>query len=110
VLSKGSKFYALLQDGLIRVLSVAKSGKFDVFVNGVSLETTVAEAVLISPKIYELLQIDPTIRTFAIYGDDEDPDVHCDSFQAFLGCVHLREFLDFSPSNELMFLSNCRVL
>jgi hypothetical protein len=65
-LLKGSKLYALLQDGLARMLSVVKSDKFEVVVKGECFETTLAEAVLISPKIYELLQIDPTIRTFTI--------------------------------------------
>jgi hypothetical protein len=109
-LLNGLQFYALLQDGLGRMLSVVKSDKFEVVVKGKSFETTLAEAVLISPKIYELLQLDPTIRTFTIRGLDEAEDVDSNSFKMFLNCVHLGEFLHLSPSNELEFLSICRLL
>jgi hypothetical protein len=109
-LLKGSKFYGLLQDGLARMLSIVKSDKFEIVVKGEIFETTLAEAVLISPKIYELLQLDPTIRTFTICGHDEAPDVDSSSFKMFLDCVHVREFLHWSPSNELTFLYICRLL
>jgi hypothetical protein len=52
-LLNGSVFYALLQDGLSRMLSVVKTDKFEVVLNGESFETTVAEAVLLSPIVYE---------------------------------------------------------
>jgi hypothetical protein len=109
-LLKGSTFYALLQDGLTRMLSVMKSDNFEVVVNGESFETTLAEAVLISPKIYELLQVDPTIRRFAICSVDDSLSVDSSSLKAFLDCVHLREFFDLSRSNELTFLTLCRLL
>jgi hypothetical protein len=109
-LLKGSTFFALLQEGFTRMLSVVKSDKFEVVVNGESFETTLAEAVLISPKVYELLQIDPTIRTFTICSVDESEAVDSSSFQTFLDCVHLREFFDLSRSNELTFLTICRLL
>jgi hypothetical protein len=109
-LLKGSTFFALLQDGLTRMLSVVKSDKFEVVLNGESFETTLAEAVLISPKVYELLQLDPTIRTFTISSVDESESIDSSSFQTFLGCVHLREFIDLSRSNELTFLTICRLL
>jgi hypothetical protein len=111
-LLKASKFYALLQDGLERMLSVVKSDEFEVVVKGESFTTTLAEAVLISPKVYELLQTDPTIRTFTICGidDDESENVDSGSFNAFLSCVHSRVFQDISRSNELSFLTICRLL
>jgi hypothetical protein len=109
-LLKGSTFYALLQDGLTRMLSVVKSDKFELVVNGESFETTLAEAVLISPKVYELLQLDPTIRTFTICSVDDSRAVDSSSLKAFLDCVHLREFVDLSRSNELTFLTICRLL
>jgi hypothetical protein len=109
-LLKGSKLYGLLQDGLSRMLSVVKSDKFEIIMTGESFETTVAEAVLISPKIYELLQLDPTIRAFTICGDDEAPDVDSSSFKMFLDCVHLQGSQHLSPLSELTFLSICRLL
>jgi hypothetical protein len=108
-LLKGSTFYVLLQDGLTRMLSVVKSDKFELVVNGESFETTLAEAVLISPKVYELLQVDPTIRTFAICSVDDSLAVDSSSLKAFLDCIHLREFFDLSRSNELTFLTICRL-
>jgi hypothetical protein len=108
-LLKGSKFYGLLQDGLSRMLSVVKSDTFEIIVKGEIFETTLAEAVLISPKIYELFQIDPTIRTFTLCDHDESPDVESSSFKVFLECVRLREFHDLSQSGELTFLSICRL-
>jgi hypothetical protein len=65
---------------------------------------------LISPKIYQLLQLDPTIRTVTICDLDEAPDVYSSWFKAFLDCLHLGESLDLSASDELTFLSICRVL
>jgi hypothetical protein len=111
-LLKASKVYALLQDGLERMLSVVKSDEFEVVVKGERFTTTLAEAVLISPKVYELLQTDPTIRTFTICGIDEgeSEDLDSGSFKAFLDCVHSRVFQDISPSNELSFLTICRLL
>jgi hypothetical protein len=94
------------------MLAVVKSEKFEFIVNGVSLATTLAEAVLISPKVYELLQTDPSIRTFNIGNNDTDKDrnVESGSFKTFLECVHSRQFLDLSTSNELSFLTICRIL
>jgi hypothetical protein len=109
-LLKRSKFYALLQDGLERMLSVVKSDEFELVVKGERFTTTLAETVLISPKVYELLQTDPTIRTFTLCGFDEDEDFESGSFKAFLDCVHSRVFQDISRSNELSFLSICRLL
>jgi hypothetical protein len=117
-LVKGSTFLALLQDGLSRMLSVVKSDKFELVVKGESFETTLAEAVLISPKIYELLETDPTIRTFTICDVDvavavdraAAEDVDGNSFKEFLECIHSREFSYFSASNDLPFLSICRLL
>jgi hypothetical protein len=92
------------------MLSVVKSDKFEFVVKGEIFETTLAEAVLISPKIYELFQIDPTIRTFTICDFDESPDVESNLFKVFLECIRLREFHGLSASDELTFLSICRLL
>jgi hypothetical protein len=92
------------------MLSIVKSDKFEVVVKGETFETTLAEAVLISPKIYELLQLDPTIRTFTIRDGDDAAGVDSSSFKTFLDCIHLHEFQDVSTSNELTFLSICRLL
>jgi hypothetical protein len=85
------------------MLSVVKSDKFEVVLNGESFEITVAEAVLLSPKVYELLQVDPTIRTFTICPGDDSEDVDTVSLKAFLEFLHLGDFYDFSRSNDLSF-------
>jgi hypothetical protein len=108
-LLKGSKFCALLQDSLRRMLSVVRSDKFHLVVNGESFGTTLAEAVLISPKVYELLQLDPAIRRFSICSVDDSLSVDSSSLKAFLECVHLRDFFDLSRSNEFTFLTICRL-
>jgi hypothetical protein len=111
-LLNGLKFYGLLRDGLERMLSVVKTDEFELIVRGERFTTTLAEAVLISPKVYELFQMDPTIRTFTICDVDgsHDEDVDSGSFKTFLASVHSREFQNLSSSNELTFLSICRLL
>jgi hypothetical protein len=66
---KWTPFYAILQDGLERMLSVLKSDNFTFVVNGQVFESTVAEAVLLSPKVHETLRFDAGNRTFVISSD-----------------------------------------
>jgi hypothetical protein len=79
-------------------LAVVQSEKLAFVANGENFETTPAEAVLISPKVYESLQIDPSIRTFAICDLDPERDqgVDSDFLKTFLQCVHSHEFVNLS--------------
>jgi hypothetical protein len=52
---KLSPLYAILEDGLERLFDIVKSDVFMFSINGKVLESTVAEAVLLSPTIYESL-------------------------------------------------------
>jgi hypothetical protein len=49
-----------------------KSEEFRFFVNGQVPESTLAEAVLISPKVHEALRLDRNSRTFTISDDNVD--------------------------------------
>jgi hypothetical protein len=109
-LSKGSQFFALLQDGFDRMLAVVQSERFEFIVKGERFSSTLAEAVLLSPKVYEIFQVDPSIRTFTISEEDKSGEIETSSFKKFLECVHFRDFQQFSQSDELSFLSICRML
>jgi hypothetical protein len=99
-------FYAILQDGLTRLFEVVKSDEFRFIVNGDSFESSVAEAVLISPTIHEVLQNDQSRRTFVISGDK----IGSNDFGIFLEFVRCQDCNTFSDNKELSLLSICRLL
>jgi hypothetical protein len=103
---KATPFCVILEDGLERLFYFLKGDVFTFVVNGESLESTVAEAVLLSPNVYESLQSDPNIRTFVVSGDTLN--VH--SFRHFQDIVLGRDHHCFSNSVGLSFLSLCQLL
>jgi hypothetical protein len=113
---KELQFYSLLQEGVDRMLSVVQSDKFEFIVKGDRFSSTLAEAVLISPKVYEIFQTDQSIRTFTICEEGKNQTetktetVESSSFKTFLECFHLHDFQKLSQSEELSFLSICRIL
>jgi hypothetical protein len=103
---KFSPFYAILEDGLERMSKFVKSDSFTFVVNGEACETTVAEAVLFSPKVDDLLRSDPTIRAFEI----TDDGVNKKSCAEFLRLVYSRDFQGLTRATCLSYLSLCRFL
>jgi hypothetical protein len=78
-------FIRIVHEGLKRVFEQVQTDNFTFVVNGKRLETSLAEAILISPSISELLRSDISTRTFSIVGSDLDFDFFC-RFVEFLGC------------------------
>jgi hypothetical protein len=100
-----SPLHAILQDGLDRMLEIVKSGDLMFIVNGESVQNTIVEATLISPKVHEMLRFDPSIRSFNILGDD---CIDATSFGQFLKFVLSHECPTVSHDQRLNFLSLCR--
>jgi hypothetical protein len=96
-------FYAILEDGLDRMFEVVKSEEFRFFVNGQALESTLAEAALISPRVHEALRFDRNSRTFAILDDTIDSK----SFGIFLELVRSHDCVALPKDKKLSLLSIC---
>jgi hypothetical protein len=104
--SKWTPFYAILQNGLERMFSVLKSDNFTFVVNGQVFESTVAEAVLLSPKVHETLRLDPDSRTFVISSDIIDSS----SFRFLLELIRCHAFDELNEDKQLSVLSLCSLL
>jgi hypothetical protein len=65
-----SPFYAIVETGLKRMFEFVKSDCFTFVVNGQQFESTIAEAVLISPAVCDLLRRDTSARSFVISSSD----------------------------------------
>jgi hypothetical protein len=80
-------------------------------VNGQVLEITLAEAVLISPKVHEALRLDRNSRTFTISDDTIDSKssgifLNLFALVTVLPCqrtksYHFDQFVDFWEMNDL---------
>jgi hypothetical protein len=99
-------FYAILQEGCDRMFDVVRSETFQFFVNGECYESTLAEAVLISPRVHDVLRNDRSSRAFVI----SDEDLESRDFGHFLDFVRCHDCVSFSEDKELSFLSICRLL
>jgi hypothetical protein len=100
-----SPLHAILQDGLDRMLDIVKTDDFTFIVNGESFKSTIAEAILISPKVHEMLRFDLSVRSLTISGDDH---INATSFGHFLKFVLSRECPPVPQDQQLPFLSRCR--
>jgi hypothetical protein len=78
-------FYAIVETGLKRMFECVKSYCFTFVVNGECFESTVAEAVLISPAVCTLLRRDTGARSFII----SSSDIESNDFSLILGFVRL---------------------
>jgi hypothetical protein len=101
-----SLLYAILEDGLSRMLEVVKTDDFTFYLNGQAFASTLAEAVLISPKVYQLLHSDSSIRTFTL----KDAAVDQSCFSDFLELVRGRDLPALSADTALLFLPLSRLL
>jgi hypothetical protein len=70
-----------------RMLSVITKEEFTFYVGKAKVTSDLAEAVLISPKIYGLLSNDQTIRSFVI----SDNKIEAETVQRFLSFVRCRD-------------------
>jgi hypothetical protein len=105
-LFKFKPFDAILQHGVDRMFEVVKSEEFHFFVNGQCYQSSLAEVVLISPTIHEILRNDRSCRVFVISDDDIDSR----GFGHFLDFIHCHDCVSLSEDKALSFRSICRLL
>jgi hypothetical protein len=103
---KFSPFHAVLHDGIDRLLEMIQSEDFMFLVKGQEVKSTIAEAVLISPIIFEKLKMNPMDPTFSFVSDEISPK----QLEQFLALIrdHNCESHNFSMKDELDFLSVCK--
>jgi hypothetical protein len=94
-----SPFCAIVQGGLGRVMEFVESEEFRFVVEGREIVSTLAEAVLISPRIYESVQGNRTCRRFEV-----ESDVVASHFKVFLEFVRNRNFEGAERSEVLKHL------
>jgi hypothetical protein len=102
---KFTPFYAIVSDGFDRMLDVVETEEFTFSVNGSSVKSNVAEAVLISPKIHDLILNDRSIRSFVIC----DEKIKVEQIEKFLSFVRFRNCQSFLRDDAHSFLSLCRL-
>jgi hypothetical protein len=98
-------FYTIVNNGLKRMLDFIKSNKFTFTVNGFHFESTITEAIVISPFVYESLLQDPSVSTFCISSSEIDSN----DFVEFVQLFHLNTSFD-STIPVLSLLSIFRAL
>jgi hypothetical protein len=98
-------FYAILEDDLDRMFEFVKSEEFQFFVNGKALESTLEEAVLISPRVHEALRHNRNNRTFTI----SDDTINSKLFGIFLELVRSHDCVALLKNKKLSLLSICRL-
>jgi hypothetical protein len=99
-------FCGVFHDGIDRLIDIWKPEGFSIIVNGTELKSNVAEAVLLSPTIYEHLRHRPKERSFCFETDRVDPK----TVRAFLGFGWGKSTWILSKDNELKFLLCCALL
>lgn len=99
-------FNAIWQDGLTRLFDVVKSDIFTFIVNGSHFESTVAEAVVLSPAVYEILRRDASERTFTI----SDSGIEVNDMKCILAFIHSKESSQLCEMHQLSLLSLFRSL
>jgi hypothetical protein len=101
-----SPLYAILQSSMDRLLAFLKSDSFTFLVNGETLESTVAEAISISPRVFELLSANPLNQSFSITSDL----IQSADFGLFLSFSRCRDLVRIPRSRILSFVSICGLL
>jgi hypothetical protein len=98
-------FDTIVENGLKHMLDFVKSNSFTFIVNGYHFESTVAEAILISPAVYETLLQDPSVSTFSI----SDSEIDSKDFVQFVQLFHSNKSIE-STVPALSLLSIFRLL
>jgi hypothetical protein len=88
------------------MLKTCEPESFSLIINGIEVKTSVSEAVLVSPFIYESWRINPSERSFWI----ETDGIQSDDMKSFLDFFLGRSELGLSKESELKFLSCCTLL
>jgi hypothetical protein len=102
---KFTPFYAIVEDGLDRMLDIFEQEEFTFFVKGSKVKSTVAEAVLISPKVYDSILNDRSIRSFVL----SDDGIDVAKVEKFLSFVRSRDCESFLGDNAHSFLTLSRL-
>jgi hypothetical protein len=105
---KLSMLSEMMKDGLSRILEVFGKDDFIFVVNGRSIKSTFAEALLISPAVYAAFRSDNTKRMFEI----REEGIEANDFDLILKLIRLESFdnVEMSEDRELSFLSIFRCL
>jgi hypothetical protein len=99
-------FYAIFQASVDRLLEFLKSDPFTFLVNGKEFESTVAEAIAISPAAFETLRANPLNRGFSITSES----IESADFDPFLDFIRCREPVRLPRGRALLFISLCSSL
>jgi hypothetical protein len=84
-----SPFYAIFKGSVDRLFEFMKRESFTFFVNGTALESTVVEAIAISPTVFECLRTNPLSQSFSITSDAVDST----TFSSFLDFARCRDLV-----------------
>jgi hypothetical protein len=98
-----SPFYEILHSSLDRLLEFVNRDSFTFFVNGESIDSTIAEAISISPSIFELLRSNPLNFSFSITSKSYDSS----DFRSFLDFARCRASARIPRGRALSFISIC---
>ena len=101
-----SPLLVTIEDGLERLLGIIDTEDFIFYVNGEKVKSTIAEAVLISPKIHKNLRTCPETRTFTLRHES----LTADDFRRYLDFVRSRALTDFSSDEQSSFLTTSGLL
>jgi hypothetical protein len=101
-----SPFHAILRDGADRLMDFLNKDSFTFVVKGSMFASTVAEAILLSPKIHESLSLNPLSAIFTF----PDDSVDATEFGHFLTFVRSRDFPRLSHNRAHSFRSICAAL
>jgi hypothetical protein len=96
-----SPFYAITRDGLDRLMDFVNQDPFTFVVNGEKHESTVAEAISLSPIVHESLRLNPLQNAFHFPGSS----IKSSDFGAFLDFVRCRGCVEISCDRVLSFVS-----
>jgi hypothetical protein len=96
-----SPFHAVIHDGIDRLMDLMKHDSFTFVVNGEELESTIPEAVALSPTLHASLQSNPLLTTFEFARDS----VNSSDFVDFLHFVRSRGSVTIPRDRVLSFIS-----
>jgi hypothetical protein len=97
-----SPFSVFLADGIDRLNEMIERERFTFVVNGNECFVSIVEAILLSPKVFELIQSDPTTNQFEIC----DEKIETDFFSDFI-CLIRGEIMKLTSRSRKSMLLFC---
>jgi hypothetical protein len=96
-----SPFNAITSNAIDRLMALIKPVRFTFLVNGEAFESTVSEAISLSPTIHTSLQSNPLLTSFELGGNS----VNSSAFVSFLEFARSRDLVSIPRARVLSFLS-----